>query len=210
MFLLVTDVVLGASNDTSLLNTLDGLVHTDSREDGVGREALPVAATSRMSANRSNGRAKLDIDALLAVLNTHVVATEVEQLAVPCCGNCHASRESGNEVGEADTQRRVLQTEGFESESGNSTGVANALLALPTDTSSQVDFLEKSELGNKLSGLGVGIPPVTDTLTPRRRVAGWGCLARDCARVVEGVWGAGVGSVLSESERKCCQEGRRA
>lgn len=210
MFLLVADVVLGASNDTSLLDTLDSLVHTNAREDGVGREALPVAAASRVSANGSNGRTKLYIDTLLAVLNTHVVATEVEQLAIPCCGNCHASRESGNEVGEADTQRRVLQTEGFESESRNGTGVADALLALPTNASGQVDFLEKSELGNKLPGLSVGILPVTETLTPRRRVAGWRCLARDCARVVEGVWGAGVGPVLSESEWKRRQEGRRA
>lgn len=29
VFLLIADVVLGASNDTSLLNTLDGLVHTN-------------------------------------------------------------------------------------------------------------------------------------------------------------------------------------
>jgi hypothetical protein len=103
VFLLVANVVLGASNDTSLLNALDSLVHTNARKNGVRREALPVTATSRMSANGSNGRAKLDIDALLAVLNTHFVATSVEELAVPCCSNCDASRESGDEVSEADT-----------------------------------------------------------------------------------------------------------
>jgi hypothetical protein len=78
MFLLVGDVVFGASDDTSFLNTLDCLVHSNTGEHWIGREALPVAATSGVSADGSNGRTKLDVDALLAVLDTHVVTTKVE------------------------------------------------------------------------------------------------------------------------------------
>ena len=208
MFLLVGDVVLGASNDTRFLNTLDCLVDSNTGEYWVGREAFPVAATSGVSANGSNGRAKLDVDALVAVLRAHVVTALVEVVAIPGRGNRHASRESRNIVSEADTQRGVLQTEGFESKSGNGTGVADALLALPTNTSGQVDFLEETKLRNEFPGLSVGIFPITESLAPRSRVAGRRCLARDCARVVERIWCARVGSVLCESEGKGCQEGR--
>jgi hypothetical protein len=39
VLLLIHDVVLGASNDTSILNTLDGLTHCDSGQNWVGAEA---------------------------------------------------------------------------------------------------------------------------------------------------------------------------
>ena len=130
-----------------------------------------------MSANRSNGRTELDINALLAVLNAHVVAAKVEEVAVPCCSDCHASREGGNEVSKTDAERRVLQTKRLESEPGDGTSVADALLALPANTSGQVDFLEEGELGDKVPGLSVGIFPVAEALTPWCRVLGWRCLA---------------------------------
>lgn len=105
MFLLVCNVVLGASNDTSFLNTLDGFVDSNTGEHGVRREALPVAAACGMSADGSNGGTKLDVDALLAVLDTHVVTTKVEQVTIPRGANGHAGREGGDKVGEAHTQR---------------------------------------------------------------------------------------------------------
>jgi hypothetical protein len=43
MFLFVEDVVLGASNDTSVLNTADGLSDSVTRQVRVWRETFPVA-----------------------------------------------------------------------------------------------------------------------------------------------------------------------
>lgn len=42
VFLLVGNKMLGACHDTGSLHALDRLVHADSRQDRVGREALPV------------------------------------------------------------------------------------------------------------------------------------------------------------------------
>ena len=160
MLLLVGKVMLGASNDTSFLNTLDCLVYCDTREHWVRREAFPVATTGGVSADRTNGRAKLDIDALLAMFDAHVVTTEVEQITIPCRANGHSGRESGNVVGEAHAQRRVLQAERLETESWNGTSVADTLLALPTNSGGQVDLLEESELGDELPGLSISTLPV--------------------------------------------------
>lgn len=43
VLLLVQDVVLGASNNTSILDTTDSLSNKMARQVWVGREALPVA-----------------------------------------------------------------------------------------------------------------------------------------------------------------------
>ena len=72
MLLLIRNVMFGASNDTSLLDTLDGLVYTNTREHRVRRETFPIAAPSGVSADGSDGRTKLDVNALLAVLDAHV------------------------------------------------------------------------------------------------------------------------------------------
>ena len=105
MLLLIRNVMFGASNDTSLLDTLDGLVYTNTREHRVRRETFPIAAPSGVSADGSDGRTKLDVNALLAVLDTHVVTTKVEQITIPRGANGHTGGESRDVVGEAHTQR---------------------------------------------------------------------------------------------------------
>jgi hypothetical protein len=51
VLLLVEDVVLGGSNDTGVLNTLYGLGNTNTRENRVWREALPVTAAFWSASN---------------------------------------------------------------------------------------------------------------------------------------------------------------
>jgi len=45
VLLLVSNEVLRASNDTSILDTVDVLSDSDTREDWVRRETFPIAAT---------------------------------------------------------------------------------------------------------------------------------------------------------------------
>jgi hypothetical protein len=98
MLLLVEDVMLGASNDTSILDTHDGLCVEDTRENGVGTKAFPVATTFGTATKRANDRAEHDIDTLVAVLAAHVVTTGVGEGSVPCCGNSDTGGEGGYEV----------------------------------------------------------------------------------------------------------------
>jgi len=110
VFLLVENVVLGASNDTSILDTLDGLGVQDTREDGVRAEALPVAATFGTAAKRANDGAQHDIDTLVAVLAAHVIAASVGEGSVPCCSNGDAGGEGRDKVtcGPVNTQKTLL------------------------------------------------------------------------------------------------------
>jgi hypothetical protein len=98
VLLLVEDVMLGASNDTSILDTHDGLCVEDTRENGVGTEAFPVATTFGTAAERAHDGTEHDIDTLVAVLAAHVVTTGVGEGSVPCCGNSDTGGEGGYEV----------------------------------------------------------------------------------------------------------------
>lgn len=42
VLLFIHDEVLGASNNTCILNTADGVGNSNAGQDGVGREAFPV------------------------------------------------------------------------------------------------------------------------------------------------------------------------
>ena len=110
VLLLVEDVVLGASDNTSILDALDGLGVQDTREDGVRAEALPVAATFGTAAKRANDGAQHDIDTLVAVLAAHVIAASVGEGSVPCCSNGDAGGEGRDKVtcGPVNTQKTLL------------------------------------------------------------------------------------------------------
>jgi hypothetical protein len=98
VLLLVENVMLGASNNTSILDAHDSLCVEDTRENGVRTEAFPVATTFRTAAKRANDGAEHDIDTLVAVLAAHVVTTGVGEGSVPCCGNGDAGGEGRYEV----------------------------------------------------------------------------------------------------------------
>jgi hypothetical protein len=98
VLLLVENVMLGASNDTSILDTHNGLGVQDSRENGVRAEAFPVTTTFGTAAERANDGPEHDIHTLVAVLATHVVAAGVGEGSVPCCGNSDAGGEGRYEV----------------------------------------------------------------------------------------------------------------
>lgn len=61
--MLITDEVLGSCLHTGGLVTLDGLVHADTGEVGVGGETLPVAARVCGATQRAgNGAIGLSVD----------------------------------------------------------------------------------------------------------------------------------------------------
>lgn len=95
VLLLVQNIVLGASNDTGILDALDGLGYHKASERRIGRETLPVSATIRVSAERTGNRAQLHIDALVAKLLTHSEAAEVGQLLVPSAGDGDTGGKGG-------------------------------------------------------------------------------------------------------------------
>jgi len=68
VLLLVVDVVLSASNDTSILDTTNSLSDSMASQVGIGREALPVATTLGVATKWTNSRTQLNINTLGAVL----------------------------------------------------------------------------------------------------------------------------------------------
>jgi hypothetical protein len=98
VLLLVEDVMLGASNDTSILDTHNGLGVQDTGENRVRAEAFPVTATFGTATERAYDGAQHDIHTLVAVLAAHIVAAGVGEGSVPCCGNGDAGREGRYEV----------------------------------------------------------------------------------------------------------------
>ena len=77
VLLLVENVVLGASNDTSVLNTLDRLGIQDAGENRVRTESFPIATAFRTAAEGTDDRAKHDIYTFVTVLATHVITARV-------------------------------------------------------------------------------------------------------------------------------------
>lgn len=98
MLLLVTNVMLGASNNTSILDTLDRLRHKRTSQSRVRRETLPVSATVRRSAKRAGNRSQLDVDALSSVFLTHCLAPKVGELLVPSRSDIDTSGEGRNVI----------------------------------------------------------------------------------------------------------------
>lgn len=124
--------MLCTSNDTSVLDALDRLGHTNTGQNWVRRETLPVAASSRGTANWACNRAQLDVDALAPVLFAHGQASLVHEIAVKsgCCRE--ACGEGRGPVRKSNTQGRVLQAQVLvKAKTGYRTDVANADFALP-------------------------------------------------------------------------------
>ena len=86
VFLLITDEVLCASNDTSILDTVDVLSDSNTRQDRVRGETLPVTATLGTATKRTNNGAELHVDTLSVVLGTHAVTALVEETTIE--GGC--------------------------------------------------------------------------------------------------------------------------
>lgn len=162
--LLVADEMLGSSNDTSVLDTLDCLNHTISGKDWVSSERLPSSSTydvglavrkktslyvvisqcieqrltSSHTAKSSSNGTKQDVDALVLGFLAHSLSTAVHQPLIERGAGGDASRKDRDPIGETDTGGRVLQTEASETQAGDGTNVANAEIACPaTNTSTK-------------------------------------------------------------------------
>ncbi len=136
--LLVADKVLGSSNDTGILDALDGLGHRDTSENGIGRETLPVAAALGGPAKGTGDGAELDVNALALVFLAHGLASIVHKSLVKGGRHGHACGENRGEIGKAHTGGRILQTQTVEAESRHGAGLADTLFALPTVESKNV------------------------------------------------------------------------
>lgn len=124
--------MLGASNGASALDTFDGIGESLALEVGVGAEALSVATAHGEAAKRTRGRAKKDIDTLVAGLGTHGVTTVAPEVTAEVATNGQGSRESAVVVAEAETERAILHTQALEAHARNGTDVADTLFAHPS------------------------------------------------------------------------------
>ena len=137
--------------------------------------------TLGIAAERAQGRAKLDVNTLGAVLLAHLVSAAVELTAIPRGGDSATGRESGDVVGESHTKRAVLHTESREAQAWDLADVADTVVALPSGSCGQVDLLEQGKLANECLCLFVGISPVAGALDPTAESAcGWFRLGRFC------------------------------
>jgi hypothetical protein len=122
--------------------------------------------TLGVAAERTQGRAKLNVNALGAVLLAHLVSAAVELTAIPRGGDSATSGESGDVVGETHTKRAVLHTESRETQAWELADVADAVVALPSRSRGQVDLLEQGKLANESLCLFIGIGPVAGAFDP--------------------------------------------
>lgn len=99
VLLLIHDEVFGTSDDTGILDTLDGLGHQSTSQNGIRRETLPVAATLGEFAQRTGDRPQLNVDSLVAELLAHRLTAEVSQLLIPSGSDVDTGREGRNMVG---------------------------------------------------------------------------------------------------------------
>lgn len=202
VFLLVQNVVLGASNDTSILNALYSLGNSNAREDWVRAEAFPVTSALGVSTDGADDRTELDIYTFTAMFDTHLVTPTVKLAAIPRGGNSTSSRECGYVVGEPYTKRAVLGTEAGEAQTRDGSGVAHTLqiswgsiilfcssshipgLAFPSNTGGQVDLLEESQLTHKSLSFCDSLSPARcRTVYPGARVEGRAGIIGGSARI---------------------------
>jgi hypothetical protein len=80
---------------------------------------LPVAPTGGNTA-KVRHRAELNVDTLATVLLSHRLAARIHERTVPGGGNVDRGGEGGDEVSEADAERRVLKAEALPAEARKS------------------------------------------------------------------------------------------
>ncbi|KAI6757905.1 hypothetical protein HG531_003730 [Fusarium graminearum] len=154
--LLVTDKVLGSGLDTGVLVTVDGVLHGDTGQVGVGREALPVAARVGRTSKRTGDGSEKDMGTLGLELLTQCETALVEKVLVPgrCGGN--TSRKNTGVVGDSDSEGTVMETETLEAETRNGDNVSNTGTG---STSDHVGLFLEGQLGEELLGFGEALFP---------------------------------------------------
>ena len=158
-------------------------------------ETLPISSALRCSTERTSDWPKLDIRALHLVFSAHCLPSSIRKASIEGCSNVDAGGEDrivvrwSPSVGSAyflirkirtisDTDRRVLHAQASEPQSGDSSSLPDATLALPSmrssasghgpllrfvyipNTSGQINLLYQGELTDESRGLGVGTGPV--------------------------------------------------
>ena len=98
--------------DANLLQPKDGLVRSLSSEERVGPERFPIPSSLRV-ATHVHHWAQRDIDALPPELCTHGLPAQAQERSIPRRRDGDAGRERGHKVEEADTKRRVLETQSW-------------------------------------------------------------------------------------------------
>ena len=106
--LLVGKPVLSSSLNTRLLHAFNGMSHHDTLEVGIRAEAFPITATIGVLAKRTSRGAQLDVDAKCLGLCAEEGATLPDEVNVPGAGSVNTSRESGDTIDIADTERAIF------------------------------------------------------------------------------------------------------
>ena len=126
------ETYLSTGDNILTLNTLDSLVHADTTEDRIGREALPVSSSLWCTSKWAGSRAKLDSNSLTLVLSTDSSTTLAQKSTVKGGRNSASRWEGGDVVGETNTCWSILETEGVEAEAGDGAGASDAAFTHPS------------------------------------------------------------------------------
>lgn len=127
--LLVHDPVLGRSLNTDALNTKNGLLHGNTSEVWVRREALPATTGHAATAKRTSDGAKENLRALSTELLAEEPTTLVDEVPVPGSGGSQTSAKGASIISLADGERAILKTEALEADAGNGCDVSGQMLA---------------------------------------------------------------------------------
>ena len=125
-FLLISNKMLYSSSDTLLLQTANRLPSPYTLKNGIRSEAFPVASALWLPAQRTDGRAKPDVDALPARFFTYGYASLIHELLVEGGTGGDTVREDGDIVSLADAVGSIIETQLRKSKTRNRACVAVA------------------------------------------------------------------------------------
>jgi hypothetical protein len=177
-FLFVEDVVLGTSLNSSVLDTLDGVVSGFSGEVRVTASHFPLSAWKetyeRLIKGRKrrltrgsdtstsvHARTQCDVDALASKLSPNREGSLVHQLPIECRSSVESRTECRHSVGESNTEGCILEAQSIESDSFDRGDVTDASTVCPSHSSRKVHFLFESKLSDEGSSLLDGVGPVS-------------------------------------------------
>lgn len=124
-FLLVAYQVLYCRNDTLLLDALDGQGASDTLDNGIRAEPLPVAATQGLPPQGTNRGPEIDIGTLAPELFAQRNPSCVDQVLVPGSSSGDSSRKGRDAICRSNAQGRVLKTQLRKAKTKGAPGVSH-------------------------------------------------------------------------------------
>jgi hypothetical protein len=129
--LLIANKMLCARHNARLLNALDRCGHTNTCQDRIRREALPIATRLGHPTQGSGNGPQQDCDTFCIRLPAHGQASLEDESLVKGSGCCLARGKCRVVVSSPNPKRAVVEAKFREPESRDSAGLANTLLGFP-------------------------------------------------------------------------------